>query len=153
VTDPSSWTLPRIRIDREGRWYHEGEEVTHEGILADLRRNLRADARGHFIETGPVRIPVEVEAAPFVVVRVEREGDGLMLTLDDLTREPLAPETLRFGGDGAPYSRVKGGRFDARLSRAAAYQLLQHVTCDAAGGGATLVLGGRRYPLPGVAPP
>jgi len=27
--DPSTWKLPRLRIDREGAWFHEDEEITH----------------------------------------------------------------------------------------------------------------------------
>jgi hypothetical protein len=151
-SDPTKWRLPRLRIDRDGTWRHEGEEVTHAGILANLRGNLQVDADGHFLEVGPVRVPVEVEDAPFIVARVEVEGDRLMLTLDDLSREPLAPATLRFGADGAPYCRVKDGRFEARASRAAAYQLLEHVEYDERGGRATLVVGAARHPLP-VPPP
>jgi uncharacterized protein len=148
--DPSAWKLPRLRIDRDGTWCHEGEEVTHAGILANLYGNLRVDAEGHYLQIGPLRVPVEVEDAPFVVLRAEREGDRLMLTLNDLGREPLAPETLRFGRDAAPYCRVKEARFEARWSRAAAYQLLQEVETDEEGGRATLVLGGARYDLAGI---
>jgi len=25
-SDPSTWKLPRLRIDRDGDWFHEGEE-------------------------------------------------------------------------------------------------------------------------------
>jgi uncharacterized protein len=149
--DPSKWTLPRVRIGRDGEWFHEDEEVTHPGVLADLRDRLRADEHGHFLEAGPVRVPVEVDGAPFAIVRIEPDGDRLMLTLNDLTREALRPDTLRFAADGAPYCRVKDGRFEARASRAAAYQLLQHVEVDERRGRATLVVGGARHPLP--APP
>jgi hypothetical protein len=45
---------------------------------------------------------------------------------------------------------VKGGRFDARLSRAATYQLLQHVQPGEGSGRSALVLGGHRYPVPGL---
>ena len=149
ASDPLGWTLPRLRIDREGAWFHEGEEVTHEGMLAGLRSALSRDERGHFLELGPARVPVEVEDAPFVVLRAEPDGDRLALTLNDLTREALAPDTLRFGADGAPHCRVKNGRFEARWSRAATYQLLQHVECDESGR-AGLLMGARRHPLPGL---
>ena len=147
---PPSWKLPRLRIDREGAWFQEDGEITHAGILANLLGNLQVDAQGHFLQIGPVRVPVEVEDAPFVAVRVEREGDQLVLTLNDLSRELLAVETLRFAEGAVPYCRVKDGRFGCRLSRAAAYQLLQHVAQDPSSGRATLVLGGARYPLPGL---
>ena len=148
--DPSTWNLPRLRITRDAAWLHEGEEVAHSGILATLWGGLCVDAAGHYLQIGPVRVPVEVEDAPFVVLRVEDEGDRLMLTLSDLSREPLSPDTLRFGEGGVPYCRVKDARFDARLSRAAAYQLLQHVEPDAARNSATLVIGSARYLLSGL---
>ncbi|HEV8437809.1 MAG TPA: DUF1285 domain-containing protein [Methylomirabilota bacterium] len=150
-SDPSTWQLPRIRIARDGTWLHEGEEVTHPGILANLRGNLRVDDEGHYLQIGPARVPVEVEDAPFVILRVEREGDRLVLTVNDLSRETLSPGTLRFGPDGVPYCRVRDGRFEARLSRAAAYQLLQHVEYDEGTGRAMLVLGTVRHALPGLA--
>jgi hypothetical protein len=144
---PSGWSLPRLRIDREGVWFAEDGEVTHGGIVANLWSNLRVDTEGHFLQVGPLRIPVEVEDAPFVVLRVEREGQGLTLTLNDLSREPLRPETLRLGAGEVPYCRVREERFEARFSRAAAYELLELVEYDEASGRGTLALGGRRYAL------
>jgi len=146
--DPSAWKLPRLRIAREGEWIHDDEEVTHAGILANLRENLRVDEQGYYMQIGPARVPVEVEDAPCVVIRVEPEGGRLVLTLNDLTREALAVETLSFGADGIPRCRVKGGQFAARLNRAATYQLLQHVQTDDTGGVATLVIGTIRRTIP-----
>ena len=148
--DPSTWTLPRLRIDRDGAWYHDDAEVTHAGILANLRDNLQVDQQGHYLQIGPVRVAVEVEDAPFVVERVEIDGDRLAATLNDESREPLALDTLRIDERAVPRCRVKGGRFDARLSRAAAHQLLQHVEPGEGGGRAALVLGGLRHPVPGL---
>ena len=148
--DPSTWTLPRLRIDRDGAWYHDDAEVTHAGILANLRDNLQVDQQGHYLQIGPVRVAVEVEDAPFVVERVEIDGDRLAATLNDESREPLALDTLRIDERAIPRCRVKGGRFDARLSRAAAHQLLQHVEPGEGGGRAALVLGGLRHPVPGL---
>ena len=146
-SDPSTWKLPRLRIDRDGGWFHEGEEVSHEGILASLRRGLQVDAAGHFLQIGPVRVPVEVEAAPFAVVRFEAEGDGFALWLSDGSREALEPGSLRLREGHVPYCRVKGGRFEARFSRAAAWQLLQRVKAQPGGRPPTLAAGGRDYAL------
>jgi hypothetical protein len=148
--DPSTWTLPRLRIDRDGVWFHDDAEVTHPGIIANLRDNLRVDEGGHFLQIGPARVPVEVEDTPFVVERVEALGDGLTATLNDLTQEPVALDTLRVDERGIPRCRVKEGRFDARLSRAATYQLLQHVQPGEGSTPSTLVLGGHRYSVPGL---
>jgi len=146
-SDPSTWKLPRLRIDRDGGWFHEGEEVCHERILATLREGLQVDAAGHFLQIGPVRVPVEVEDAPFAVVRFESEGDGFALWLSDGSREPLEPGSLRLREGDVPYCRVKGGRFEARFSRAAAWQLLQRVEVRPGGGPPTLAVGGRAYAL------
>ncbi len=145
--DPSEWSLPQLKIDRDGDWFNEGMEITHAGILANLRGNLRQDAQGYYVQAGPVRIPVEVEDTPFTVVRVEAKGDGLGLTLNDGSQEPLDPATLRLAPGGVPYCRVKAGQFEARLTRAAAWQLAQFIQYDEASNSATLVLGGARYPL------
>ncbi len=144
---PSAWTLPRLRITRDGDWLHDDVEITHPGILAALRESLRVDAEGHHLQIGSVRVPVEVDDAPFVVTRAERDGERLVLTLNDLSREALASDTLTVGDDGVPHCQVKDGRFSARLSRAATYQLLQHVEYEEVDDRATLVLGGLRVPL------
>jgi hypothetical protein len=148
-SDPSTRELPRLRIDRDGGWLHEDEEVSHEGILASLRQGLQVDAAGHFLQIGAVRVPVEVEDAPFSVVRFEADGDGFALWLNDGSREALDPESLSLREGDVPYCRVKDGRFEARFSRAAAWQLLQHVEAHPENGPPTLAVGGRGYALGG----
>ena len=122
IPDPSSWTLPDLRVDVNGDWFDGGEQVTHPGILANLRGTLRHDAEGYFIQTR-VRIPVRVDDVPFTITRIERDGDALAAWLNDDSRERVDASTLRVGGEGVPYCRVKSGAFEARLTRAAAFQL------------------------------
>jgi hypothetical protein len=138
-----------FRIDREGTWYHEGIEVTHPGVLRNLYANLRAEAEGYHLQAGPVRVPVEVEDAPFVVVRAEtRAGmDAIELYLTDGSREPLRADTLSLDQRGIPYCRVKDGRFPARLSVAAWLQLSERVEPDAKSGDPSLLYQGRRFVL------
>ena len=54
---PSEWKLPRLRVDVDGAWYDDDVEITHAGILANLRSTLKRDVQGYFIQTR-VRIPV-----------------------------------------------------------------------------------------------
>lgn len=140
-------TFPKLRIDRDGEWSSDGEEITHVGILANLRGNLRHDAQGYFVQAGRVRVPVAVEDTPFTVLRIESEENGLRLTVNDQTQEPLDPRTLRLTADGVPYCRIKAGQFDARFTRAAAYQLGHLVDYDESLNRASLTLGGTRYEL------
>jgi hypothetical protein len=146
ATLPSEWTLPALRVDVDGEWHDGDVPITHPGVLANLRGNLRRDADGYFIQTR-VRIPVEVADVPFVVTRIERGADRLHAWLNDGTEQDVDPATLRVGAGDVPYCTVKQGAFEARLSRAAAYQLLGLADYDERTGAGTLRLGGREYRL------
>ncbi len=156
---PAAAALPippgTFRIDRDGTWRHEGQEVTHPGVLRNLYANLRVEGDRHYLELGAYRIPVEVANAPFVVIRAEPlippddMPDGFRIYLSDGTEELLQPETLWLGPTGVPYCRVKGGRFTARFSLAAWLQLAEFLREDAETGEPELRIGGRRVPLRG----
>jgi uncharacterized protein len=143
--DPG-WTLPKLRIDVDGNWYDDDVEITHHGVLANLRGNLRRDAAGYFLQTR-VRIPVRVDDAPWVVTRIERQGDGLHAILNDGSESAVDPATLRIGARDVPYCLVKDGAFEARFSRAATFQLLGLGEYDERTERGTLRLGSRRYEL------
>ena len=142
---PAGWTLPNLRIDADGDWWDGDVQITHAGILANLRGNLKRDGDGYFIQTR-VRIPVEVADAPLVVGRIERRGDTLRAWLSDGSEQEIDPSTLRIGRGDVPYCGVARG-FEARLSRAAAYQLLALADYDEHSGRGALRLGAREYPL------
>lgn len=137
----------RLRIDRGGDWFDGDQPITHPGLLGGLWAGLRRDDAGHFIQTD-VRIPVEVEDTPFVVTRVEAHGERLRVHLNDGTSGEVDPATLGLAEGGVPYCVVKGGRFEARLDRAAAWELLQLADPDDGSGRVRLRLGGRTVPVP-----
>jgi hypothetical protein len=119
-----------ILIDKEGRWFFQGEEITHRKTYLLYNRHLTRDEAGRIIvRLGSEICPVEVEDAPFVVKTLEcvtaepGELKSVGLILNDDSREPLLPETLRIAANHIPYCRVRGGMFEARFSRGA-YQLL-----------------------------
>ena len=141
---PAEWALPALRVDVDGEWWDDDVQITHPGVVANLRGNLQRDAGGYFIQTR-VRIPVQVADAPFVVTRIERRGNALHAWLNDGAEEDVDPGTLRIGPGDVPYGAVKGGAFEARLSRAAAFQLLALADYDERSGRGTLRLGAREY--------
>ena len=141
---PAGWSLPTLRVDRNGDWFDDDVQVTHPGVLDNLRGNLRRDRDGYFIQTR-VRIPVTVDDVPWVVTRLERRGETLQAFLNDGTTETIDAATIRIGAEDIPYCTVKSGQFDARLSRAATFQLWALTEAD--GGGDVLRLGTRAYPL------
>lgn len=142
-----------FRIDREGTWRHEGQEVTHPGVLRNLYANLRREGDHYFLAVGPRRIPVEVADVPFVVTRVEIETGPpgvparLRGHLSDGTSEELDPEVVWLDRAGVPYARVKGRTFTARLSLAAWLQLADLIE-EGPAGEVVLVVGTRRLALP-----
>jgi hypothetical protein len=142
----AEWTLPALRVDVDGEWWDDDVQITHPGVVANLRGSLRRDAAGYFIQTR-VRIPVAVADAPFVVTRIERRGEALHAWLNDGAEQDVDPATLRIGPRDVPYGTVKDGAFEARLSRAAAFQLLALADNDERSGRGALRLGGREYPL------
>lgn len=141
-----------LRLDRAGRWWHEGEVVRHARLAAALHRWLDRLPDGRYV----LRLDaeryayVEVEDAPYVVRTIEREGPAeaqqLFVLLSDGTREELAYETLRVGRSEALYCEVKG-RFPARLSRQAQH-LLGELIVEVEGG-FELAAAGRRYAIAG----
>jgi hypothetical protein len=143
---PAEWKLPRLRVDVDGDWYDDDVEITHPGILANLRATLRRDAQGYFIQTR-VRIPVAVDDVPWVVTRVESQGGRLRGVLNDGSETEIDPAALRLGAGDIPYCPVKGGAFEARFSRAAAFQLFALAEYDEHTGSGRLRLGGREYAL------
>jgi hypothetical protein len=142
----AEWKLPRLRVDVNGEWYDDDVEITHPGVLANLRNNLRRDTGGYFIQTR-VRIPVEVEDVPWVVTRVESREERLRGLLNDGSETDIDPAALRLGPGDVPYCPVKGGSFEARFSRAAAFQLLTLAEYDERTGAGRLRVGGREYAL------
>jgi hypothetical protein len=121
---------PPIKIDKEGRWFYQGEEITHRRTYLLFCRSLTRDESGRILlRVGREECPVEVEDVPFVVATMEFVSPGpigreaIWLTLNDETREKIDPETLRIGPDHVPYCQVRDGMFEARFSRNA-YQIL-----------------------------
>ena len=151
ATPPAEWRLPRLRVDRDGDWYDDDVQVTHAGILANLRASLRRDAGGYFIQTR-VRIPVEVEDTAWVITRLELRDGILTAQINDGSEEIVDPATIRLGADHVPYAAVKGGGFAARFARAAAFQLLGLADYDETADRGTLRVGGREYPLTPTTP-
>jgi hypothetical protein len=108
-----------LRLDADGKFWHEGGEVTHAGLRAALFRWLDRDPDGRYVLRLDERrfVYLDVDDAPFVIRSLRWEGERARVLLSDGSEEELAAGTLRLRG-GVAYATVKG-RFDARLSTAA----------------------------------
>src|SRR5438552_7132551 len=80
-----------IRLDAEGRFWHEGQEVTHHGLRAAFWRWLDRNPDGRWVLRLDERrfIYLDVEDAPFVVRSLRWEGGRAIAHLSDDGEEKL----------------------------------------------------------------
>src|SRR5205823_13854155 len=91
--------------------------------------------------------PVDDEDARLVVVRFELRVGWFVAFLNDGTQERVELAALRIGRRDIPYCAVRNGTFEARFSRAAAYQLLGMAEYDERTGRGVLRHGTREHEL------
>jgi len=114
-----------LALDGEGRFHHDGAVVEHPKLAQALHTWIaRHPDDGRFILTnGYDWTYFTVEDVPYFVRSIDGEDGDAVLVLSDGSREPLDPATLRLGPRGALYLKVKGGTFDAKMTRFAQSQL------------------------------
>lgn len=122
-----------MRIDSQGRWYHDGGPIGRPAMVRAFSRLLRKEADGRFALVLPYEKQwIAVDEAPFQAVEMRVEGEGSAATLsfrlntdDIVVAGPAHP--LRFGGsEDEPrlYLHVRGG-LEARIGRSVYYELAE----------------------------
>jgi uncharacterized protein len=137
-----------IRIDREGRFVHEGQPVVHEGLRRALFRWLdRLPDGRHVLRLDDKRYAfLDVDDTPLVVGALRLTDDGrVILALSDGAEETLDPTTLTVDAAGVLRCAARGGRLVARLSTSAAATLADAIVEMPTG--PALQLGPRRFPI------
>jgi hypothetical protein len=138
-----------IRLDREGRWWHDGEPVEHPKIIEAFNMGLCPSVDGRFVlRFGNDWCFVEIEDAAYRVLSADLRGEEIQLGLSDRQTEVLSPETLTLEG-GVLHCRVKEGRAKARFTRDAQFALGTLIETTAEG--SFLALGGRTWMIRDVA--
>jgi hypothetical protein len=124
-------------LDKEGRWFHEGVEITHGRTHLLFSKSIRRDPTGkYYVHVGPESAEVIVEDAPYTIrsVTLQEESDGppmdYILHLNDETQECLESGSLDVSEQNVMYCRVKGGTERARFLRAAYYQICAKLEYD-----------------------
>ncbi|MBL0925256.1 MAG: DUF1285 domain-containing protein [Sphingomonadaceae bacterium] len=118
-----------MRIAADGKWYHQGGEITRPAMIRAFSGLLRRDPGGsHWLVTPQQKLSIEVEDAPFVAVELRTAGSGrdrelaFRLNSDDLViAGPENPIELR---RDVPYLHVRGGLW-AKLARPVYYELAE----------------------------
>ncbi len=142
-------------MDREGDWYYQDAKIIRQDILELFLSNLHLSSGGDFlIAWRGQRCALEVADTPFVVARVDRvtseetKHEVILIQLKHLpVPEVLDPSTFHVGEGNIPYCSIRNGKFRARFSRPAYYQLAAWIECDPDTGTFYLELNGNRYPI------
>jgi uncharacterized protein len=118
-----------IRLDGEGRFWHEGAEVTHHGLRAAFWRWLDRNPDGRWVLRLDDKrfVYLDVDDVPYVVRSARWDGERAQLRLSDDSDEELDYGSLHLRAGGLPYCRVKQGRFEARVSTLAWNTLAERI--------------------------
>lgn len=114
----------RIRIDKDGKWYYENNEIINPLVLRSFCDALNKDEHGKYrILMDSEICYVEVEDTPFVVSTIRGDPQcGLYIRLNNMKTHPLDPELLCFGEDNVLYMILPDG-MKVRFTRPAYYAL------------------------------
>lgn len=121
----------KMRIARDGHWFHDGGLITRETMVRLFSSILRREADGSYVVVTPVEKQiVDVDDAPFVAVEMKSSGQGPGRTIafrlntgDLITAGPQnALRVIERYGEPAPYLMVRAG-MEALIARAVYYEL------------------------------
>ena len=141
-----------IKIDKEGRWYYNGAHMFRKDIVKLFFENLKQDEEGRYlIEWKGERCYLSVEDTAYVVIALYKtrnprtNREQVEILLNDDSCEILDMKTVFVGDENVLYCRVKNGRFLARFSRKAYYQLADFIEPPDAEDCFFITLNGERY--------
>jgi hypothetical protein len=119
-----------IVIKKDGLWFHEGTPIGREALVRLFSTVLRKDPDGFHLVTPVEKMKITVEDAPFIAVRVDREGDALKFLTNVGDEVEAGPENgIRVEMDPAtgqprPYLHVRRG-LEALIARPVFYELVE----------------------------
>lgn len=131
--NPTETSDSKMHILNDGRWFHDGGEITRPAMIRAFSSLLRRDAKGaYWLVTPYEKQSITVDDVPFLAVELRSEGAGMdrsmafRLNTDDLViaGQDHAIEWRGDGSDGLPYLHVREGLW-ARMSRPVYYELAE----------------------------
>ncbi|MDX2093172.1 MAG: hypothetical protein SFX73_35340 [Kofleriaceae bacterium] len=135
-----------LRLDRSGRFWHQGTTVTHPRLRQALLRwlDVRDDGRDIVRLDDKRHAYVDIEDAHLRALSARWDGDRCTITWDDEQDEELAYDSLRAGDDHALYARARV-RLRGRIAGPAYHAVAEHIVED--GDGFSLEAAGQRWPI------
>jgi hypothetical protein len=125
--EPATTGDSDMRIASDGKWFHQGGEITRPAMVRAFSSLLRRDADGRYwLVTPQQKLSIIVEDAPFIAVELQSEGEGserslaFRLNSDDLIFADTE-HIIEMRG-GLLYVHVRGGMW-AKLARPVYYEL------------------------------
>jgi hypothetical protein len=122
-----------LRIARDGTWFYQGGPIRRKPLVKLFASVLRREADGFYLVTPVEKVPIAVEAEPFIAVAMTREGEGrdqrltFRTNVDDVVtadREHGIGFRTEPGGGHAPFVVVRDG-LRAQLARPVYYELAE----------------------------
>jgi hypothetical protein len=118
-----------IVIRKDGLWFHEGSPIGREALVRLFSTVLRRDPDGFHLVTPVEKMKITVEDAPFIAVRVDRDGEALRFVTnvgDEVEAGPENAIRVEMGEDGEPrpYLHVRRG-LEALIARPVFYELVE----------------------------
>ncbi len=118
-----------MRIAADGRWFHDGGEITRPAMVRAFSALLIRDEAGqHWLVTPQEKLSIVVEDAAFIAVDVRLESGGLAFRLNTDELVIAGPDhPIRAAGDPdtpALYIGVRHG-LEAKLNRSTYAQLAE----------------------------
>ncbi len=131
-----------IVIRKDGTWFHEGARINREALVRLFSTVLRKDPDGFHLVTPVEKMRITVEDAPFIAVRVDREGDSLKFLTNVGDEVVAGPDNLirvevSADGEPRPYLHVRRG-LEALIARPVFYELVDMAAERATPEGLTL---------------
>lgn len=136
-----------LKLDRAGKLWHQGAEVTHPRLRLALLRWLDVAQGRDVVRLDEKRYAyVDVEDAHLRARSARWDGDRCMILWDDERERELEYGALAQAADHAIYTRV--GALRGRIASPAYQVLTERVEEDpAAPAGFSLAAAGRRWPI------
>ncbi|AFU97624.1 DUF1285 domain-containing protein [Simiduia agarivorans] len=120
-----------IRIDREGRWFHQGDEIRRRPLVRLFASILWYEQGEYFLVTPVEKWRIQVDEAPLLVIAMRRQGQGQeqsvsfeTATGDKLVLDKSHPLVVEHNAKGEPLPKVRVRyELDALIHRNVFYEL------------------------------